>query len=56
MTLVERAVEFLNKPEVKNAPYPVHMKLDFLREKGLTETEILEALNIAGQGELLNQV
>jgi len=31
----------------------VHDKWQFLRGKGMSDTEILEALNIAGDGELL---
>ena len=48
--LIQKAVKFLTNPEVKGT---VQLKLEFLRQKGLNETEILEALNQASGGELL---
>lgn len=45
---IERAVAILNSPHGFMAD-----KQAFLKSKGLTDTEFLEALNIASNGELL---
>lgn len=48
---LERAVFIFNDPNGFMAD-----KMAFLKSKGLTDTEILEALNIATSGELLRSV
>lgn len=46
---VDRAVKFLTNPKVKGQ---IAMKVSFLQHKGLTTTEIMQALNIASGGEI----
>ncbi len=45
---IERAVAVMRDPRGF-----MQDKWQFLRDKGMSDTEILEALNIAGDGELL---
>jgi len=48
--LVDKAVRFLTNKEIKGT---VSMKLQFLSQKGLNEIEIIDALNKASDGVLL---
>ena len=48
--LVAQAVKFLSNPEIKGT---AQMKMAFVKNKGLTDTEALEALNQATGGELV---
>ncbi len=48
---IERAVNVFNAPKGT-----VQQKISFMQNKGMDQTDILEALNIASNGELLNQV
>ena len=50
MSNVEKAVKFLSNPEVKGT---VQLKIAFLKEKGLSDTEITEAINQASGGALV---
>jgi len=47
---IDKVVKFLSNPQIKGT---VQMKVKFLKEKGLTDNEITEALDIASGGEVL---
>ena len=47
MTNIEKAVKFLSDTRVKGT---VQMKMAFLKHKGLSDDEVIEALNIASGG------
>lgn len=49
VTLVDNAVSFLLDPRAKTAPF--QRKLTFLRDKGLSVDQIIEALKKAGEGD-----